>query len=90
MSTTHDTTTTVAAGLPVLVTYNATTGHWSAEVDLSEFATAVDELLEDGVYDNEDGWAGEVAALVQAWREVTENLVPVAVADIRFVPKGDA
>lgn len=84
----NDTTTHAAVGLPVFVTYNATTGHWSLEVDLAEFRTAVGECLEDGIYDGE--WADEVATLLEAWDGITEGRKAVAVADIRFVPEEDA
>lgn len=71
----NDTVHSITLGLPVTLTYNATTGHWSVEVDLVE---ADDELAADGDTPIATAWFETLAA----------DLVPVATGTVRFVPAG--
>lgn len=43
-TTTTDRTISVVVGLPVVVTYNATTGRWSVDVDLTELADSLEDV----------------------------------------------
>lgn len=75
-----DNTHTVIVGLPVAVTYNATTGRWEVEVDLADFAESVEEAAE---------WAADADAdaVLEAWAGL-EQYRKVAVAPVRFVLEG--
>jgi hypothetical protein len=73
-----DTTHTVIVGLPVAVTYNATTGHWEVDVDLSELVDAV----------NENDTDADAEAVLEAWAGFEYHHRKVAVAPIRFLPEG--
>lgn len=76
-----DNTHTVVVGLPVAVTYNATTGHWTVDVDLTDFAEAVEDASL-GAAD------ADAEAVLEAWAGFEYHHRKVAVAPVRFVPEG--
>lgn len=76
----NDITHTVLVGLPVAVTYNATTGHWTVDVDLADFVESVEEAS-DGAAD------ADAEAVLEAWAGFEYHHRKVAVAPIRFLPE---
>lgn len=75
-----DNTHTVIVGLPVAVTYNATTGRWTVDVDLTDLAEAVGDASL-GAAD------ADAEAVIEAWAGL-EQYRKDAVASVRFVLEG--
>lgn len=75
-----DNTITVTVGLPVTVTYDATTDRWSVAVAMEEFGGALEDIVPEFDAVTED----EVATLAENWG-AWYLYRPVAGGEVRFV-----
>lgn len=78
-NSTDDRTISILLGLPVLVTFNTTTGKWSVDVDLTEVSSALREV--DPQYSGVD--ADDLAEFEAGWDGWNDYYVS-ATADISF------